>query len=137
MLGELLKLLLLKEKEQMVLDVEEAATARPSPPFPSPRAAMRSSWDETGMGRGQQSSGGCHGWLTALPLPPGLSGLSRLSTASFNLPLDFVFLLCPFHESVPADTTPSHGCALLCSGGVTQHLQDTVDNPFSSPQWVY
>lgn len=39
--GEVLKLLLLKEKEQMVLDVEEAAAAMPRPSPPA-RAAMRS-----------------------------------------------------------------------------------------------
>lgn len=41
MVGEVLKLLLLKEKEQMVLDVEEAAAAMPGPSPPA-RAAMRS-----------------------------------------------------------------------------------------------
>lgn len=117
--GEVLKLLLLKEKEQMVLDVEEAAAAMPGPPIPAGCDAkldgMRRGW---GGGRGAAQAGS---HPAPAPSPCGLPGLS-LSTAQ---PLLFSLwtLFFSFHPRVPpccrqhpsTRQSPSQGSALPCS----------------------
>lgn len=69
MVGEVLKLLLLKEKEQMVLDVEEAAAAMPGLAL-APRTGCDAKRDGMRGGQGGAAQAGAQ----PCPFPPGCAG---------------------------------------------------------------